>query len=371
MRTIPLLITQVVLAAGAGYLGYQAASQRAPEPPPTATAPSSVPGAQPAPAPSPAASPDAASTAATLSFRHAVERAAPSVVTVYSARRVVRGPLGRVEGVAQGLGSGVVIDSGGLVVTNYHVIQGSQLLAIALADGSVTEAKLVGVDPETDLALLRVADAELRPIEMGSTKQIAVGDIVLAVGNPLGVGQTVTQGIVSATGRRRLGINPIENFVQTDAAINPGNSGGALIDTQGRLIGINTVILSRGGGFEGIGLAIPVELARQVAASLARDGRVARGWLGVAAEDLPRGQQPGVLIQSVQPNGPAARAGIRPGDILSRLGEREINSSEDLLAATLEMEPGARVSAQIQRGRQQRTLPVELGRRPPLRQAGR
>ena len=222
--------------------------------------------------------------------RAAVQRAAPSVLTVHSARTAARGPfgLGGRRILSEGLGSGVVIDADGDVLTNNHVVEGANQLEVALPDGTLRPARLVGVDPDSDLALLKVDAAGLQPIAIGDVKSLAVGDVVLAVGNPLGVGQTVTQGIVSALGRKGIGINPIENFIQTDASINPGNSGGALIDAGGQLVGINSAILSSGGGSEGIGFAIPVDLAQKVAASLKKHGRVARGWLGVSTGPAPR-----------------------------------------------------------------------------------
>jgi S1-C subfamily serine protease len=255
-------------------------------------------------------------------------------------------------------------------VTNSHVVQGANEIVLALPDGTLRAAKLRGVDPDTDLALLSVDSEGLRPIGLGNSKELAVGDVVLAVGNPLGVGQTVTQGIVSAVGRKGIGINPIENWIQTDAAINPGNSGGALIDSAGRLVGINTAILSRGGGSEGIGFAIPVEIVQQVVASLSQHGRVSRGYLGVSTEAAPRGR-PGALIVAIQRNGPADRGGMAPGDIVVRLGEREINEPDDLVGATLALEPGTKVTAEILREGRRDTLEIVLGRRPPLQRPGR
>src|SRR5581483_8755166 len=259
-----------------------------------------APAAQQAPQPAPAGNGGAAATAAanlSISYRLAVERAAPAVVTVYSARTASVGPLGLGgrQLLSQGLGSGVVINANGHIVTNNHVIEGANELAVATPDGTLRPTKVLGVDPDSDLALLAVDPKGLHPIEFADIKSVAVGDVVLAVGNPLGIGQTVTQGIVSALGRRGIGINPVENFIQTDAAINPGNSGGALIDTAGKLVGINSAILSRGGGSEGIGFAIPVDLAQKVIASLKKNGRVTRGWLGVSTQPAPQGH-PGALI---------------------------------------------------------------------------
>ena len=374
MRFLAILL-QLVLAFGAGYIGGRYAQSPLPElpPPPKATIPAVPPPIAIAPE-KPSSPPAGPPTAAALStsFRNAVERAAPSVLTIHSAQTAPRGPLGfgGRELLRRGLGSGVVVDGQGHVVTNNHVVQGANEIIVVLPDGSVRPAKLRGVDPASDLALLVVAGNGLQPIALGSTREIAVGDVVLAVGNPLGIGQTVTQGIVSAVGRRGLDINPIENFIQTDAAINPGNSGGALIDTAGRLIGINTAILSSGGGSEGIGFAIPVDLVQQVVASLARTGRVSRGYLGVSTEPAPRGRR-GAMIVAVQRGGPADRAGLAPGDVVEKLGEREIQEPRDLVGATLELEPGNRVPVQVSRDGRRETVEVELGRRPPLQRQER
>jgi serine protease DegQ len=372
MRSLAMLVLQLALAAVVGYwAGHAGRTEQAVVPP------ASPPVAQQPPPPAPAPAADAGQPTATvenvsIGFRTAVQRAAPSVLTVYSARTAPRGILG-LGGravLSQGLGSGVVIDAAGHVVTNNHVVEGANELAVALPDGSLREARVLGVDPDTDLALLKVDPAGLRPIVMGNTGSLAVGDVVLAVGNPLGVGQTVTQGIVSAVGRKGLGINPIESFIQTDAAINPGNSGGALIDTGGRLVGINSAILSRGGGSEGIGFAIPIDVAQRVVASLLKTGRVARGWLGVATQSPPRGGK-GAFIVEVQARGPADRAGIEAGDVVVRLGEHAIDEPGDLVTATLELEPGSKVPVEVLRDGQPKTLEVELGRRPPLRQRER
>jgi serine protease DegQ len=363
---------QLLLAALVGYAAARFAISDATDrsvPPPVAREAPAVRSAPPVPpaAPSAVVTTQATAAALSVSYRSAVQRAAPSVLTVHSARTVARGPLGlggrQLQN--QGLGSGVLIDTAGHVVTNNHVVEGATELAVALPDGSLRRTRLVGVDPDTDLALLQIDAAGLNPIEVGDLKDLAVGDVVLAVGNPLGVGQTVTQGIVSAVGRKGIGINPIENFIQTDAAINPGNSGGALIDTAGRLVGINSAILSRGGGSEGIGFAIPVDIAQKVVASLVKQGRVARGWLGVSTA-APPGQR-GALIVAIQRDGPAARARIEPGDVVVRLGEHSIDAPADLAGATMELEPGARVPVEIVRDGRRQTLQVELGRRPPLR----
>jgi len=371
-----VLLLQLALAALAGFVAARYAIDSAP---PVAVAPPVIPSvpppavALPPPvAPATSAAQSATGAALSVSFRAAVQRAAPSVLTVHSARTAARGPfgLGGRTILSQGLGSGVVIDADGDVLTNNHVVEGANQLAVALPDGTLRPANLVGVDPDSDLALLKVDAAGLQPIAIGDVKTLAVGDVVLALGNPLGVGQTVTQGIVSALGRKGIGINPIENFIQTDASINPGNSGGALIDVEGNLVGINSAILSRGGGSEGIGFAIPVDLAQKVAAGLRKNGRVARGWLGVSTGPAPRA---GALVVAVQPGGPAKRAGIAAGDVIVRFGDRAIEDPEDVAALTLELEPGTDVPIDVQRNGKRQTMDVTLGTRPPLRraQAGR
>jgi len=371
-----VLLLQLALAALAGFVAARYAIDSAP---PVAVAPPVIPSvpppavALPPPvAPATSAAQSATGAALSVSFRAAVQRAAPSVLTVHSARTAARGPfgLGGRTILSQGLGSGVVIDADGDVLTNNHVVEGANQLAVALPDGTLRPANLVGVDPDSDLALLKVDAAGLQPIAIGDVKTLAVGDVVLALGNPLGVGQTVTQGIVSALGRKGIGINPIENFIQTDASINPGNSGGALIDVEGNLVGINSAILSRGGGSEGIGFAIPVDLAQKVAAGLRKNGRVARGWLGVSTGPAPRA---GALVVAVQPGGPANRAGIAAGDVIVRFGDRAIEDPEDVAALTLELDPGTNVPIDVQRNGKRQTMDVTLGTRPPLRraQAGR
>jgi len=374
----PSLLMQLVLAAIVGYGAARFAQAPAPAPtlpPATPPAPTlSTPAQSPPPtaAPAPAAPENAAGAALSVSFRSAVERAAPSVLTVHSGRSVARGPLG-LGGralVSEGLGSGVLIDGDGYVVTNNHVVEGANELAVSLPDGSARPTRLIGVDPDSDLALLKIEASGLHPIAIGDLKSVAVGDVVLAVGNPLGVGQTVTQGIISALGRKGIGINPIENFIQTDAAINPGNSGGALIDTSGRLIGINSAILSRGGGSEGIGFAIPIDLAQKVIASLKKNGRVARGWLGVSTTQA-RGGKPGALVVAVQPGAPADRAGIAPGDVIVGFADHPIDEPEDVAGATLELEPGTHVALDTLRNGKHRSAEVTLGTRPALRRETR
>jgi serine protease DegS len=301
-----------------------------------------------------------------VSYRDAVARAAPSVVTVHSAR-ASQGPL-RIapKTLVKGVGSGVIIDRDGHIVTNYHVVEGASGLAVALADGTVHLVRVVGVDPESDIALLKIDVDGVQPIAVADINDVAVGDVVLAVGNPLGIGQTVTQGIVSAVARK--GIDPIENFVQTDAAINPGNSGGALIDTAGRLVGINAVILSHSGGSEGIGFAIPVDYVHAVAEALKAKGRVARAWLGLSTAAPARGH--GALVVTVDDEGPADRAGIEPGDVIVRMGERNVEHPQQLRGVVIGVEPGTRVPIEFVRNAKRVTRDVEVVP-VPTRQAAR
>ncbi|HJU22649.1 MAG TPA: trypsin-like peptidase domain-containing protein [Casimicrobiaceae bacterium] len=365
----PVVLMQLILAAIVGYVAghYGRSEQARPTAPPASTETAPAP-APPSAAPPPASAASATGAALSISFRTAVERAAPSVLTVHSAETVARGPLGlgRRAVLREGLGSGVLIDNDGYVITNNHVVANANVLEVALPDGTLRPTKLIGVDPYSDLALLKIDAKGLRPIAIGDISSVAVGDVVLAVGNPLGVGETVTQGIISALGRRGIGINPIENFIQTDAAINPGNSGGALVDTSGRLIGINTAILSRGGGSEGIGFAIPIDLAQKVIESLKKNGHVARGWLGISTASAGPGH-PGALVMAVQRGAPADRAGIVPGDVIVGFNDKKIAKPEDLAGATLELEPGTHVTLDVVRDDKHRSVQVALGTRPPLR----
>ncbi len=311
----------------------------------------------------------------TEGFRAAVQKALPSVVNIYTAkavRRQVTDPrfpffYREQDETATSLGSGVVISDAGYVLTNNHVIESADEIAVVLGDGRIAQAKVVGTDPETDLAVLRISADRLRPINFGDSEALQVGDMVLAIGNPFGVGQTVTQGIVSATGRQRLGINTFENFIQTDAAINPGNSGGALIDARGTLVGINTAIFSESGGSQGIGFAIPVSLARQVMEQIITKGRVDRGWLGVSAQDTESADAAvrGARIMGVQRGGPADRAGLRPGDVVVAINDKSITDTAELINATAALAPGARGDFKVRRNGKEIGLQIEVGRRPP------
>ena len=320
------------------------------------------------------------------SYSAAALRALPSVVNVYAVkappRRLPRSVSPFVEPDEEpggGLGSGVVMSADGYVLTNNHVIEGAGAIGVALGDGKPAPAKVVGTDPETDLAVLKIEAPDLKPIALADSEAVQTGDVVLAIGNPFGVGQTVTQGVISATGRNRVGINIFENFLQTDAAINPGNSGGALVDAAGRLVGINTAILSPSGGSLGIGFAIPVRTATDVMAQLIKDGRVARGWLGVDAEDLTPQlagalglrASSGAVIARMLRGGPADRAGLQPGDLITGLDGKPIEDSRELVNRTAALKPGTQAEFRILRGGKELKLRVELGRRPPLRTAAR
>ena len=256
-----------------------------------------------------------------------------------------------------GLGSGVIVSPNGYILTNNHVVEGADEIEVSLNDARKVRAKVIGTDPETDLAILKIELEKLPVIVLGNADTIEIGDQVLAIGNPFGVGQTVTSGIISALGRNQLGINVFENFIQTDAAINPGNSGGALVDTQGRLLGINTAIYSRSGGSMGIGFAIPVSTAKQVLESIVKEGQVTRGWIGVEPQELSSElaqtfniqATSGVIITGVLQNGPAATAGIRPGDVIVAVAGSPVRNVTELLSAVAALKPGISAPLKVQR----------------------
>ena len=319
------------------------------------------------------------------SLRAAAQQASPAVVSVSTSKMPVRTPqdadpwfqffFGNRMPQQQpqaGLGSGVIVSEEGYLLTNNHVVEGADDIEVSLLDGRRVNAKVVGTDPETDLAVLKIDLDKLPVITLGDTDNIAVGDTVLAIGNPFGVGQTVTSGIVSALGRNQLGINTFENFIQTDAAINPGNSGGALVDERGNLIGINTAIYSRSGGSLGIGFAIPVNTARQVMDSLIADGSVKRGWIGVEPRDLtPEIAQTfnlpvkqGVLITGVLQSGPAGSAGMRPGDVVTHVGDEAVANTAQLLSAVAAIKPQTTTPFTVQRGSEKVVIKVTVALRP-------
>ena len=315
-------------------------------------------------------------------FADAAKRASPTVVSVVTSASPVRNQrgdqwfryfFGDQQGQAQsGVGSGVIVSPEGYVLTNNHVVDHMDDIEVILTDGRKTQAKVIGTDPETDLAVLKVDLDRLPTITFGNSDGLLVGDAVLAIGNPFGVGQTVTAGIVSALGRDQLGISTFENFIQTDAAINPGNSGGALVDAQGNLVGINSAIYSRSGGSLGIGFAIPVSVARQVMESLIREGQVTRGWIGVEPRDLtPEIAETfslpikeGVLITGVLHNGPAALGGIRPGDVVTQVGAVRVANTAQLLNAVAALPPGHAAPIKVQRGNDAMSLSVVVAKRP-------
>ena len=275
-------------------------------------------------------------------------------------------------------GSGVLVNKDGIILTNHHVINGADTIEVAFGDGRKTKAKIIGSDPDTDIAVLKVDLSNLpEPVALGDVDTVKVGDVVLAIGNPFGVGQTVTSGIVSALGRDHLGINTFENFIQTDAAINPGNSGGALVDTHGKLIGINTAIFSKTGGSIGIGFAIPINLAKQVMESILSNGAVTRGWIGVEPRDispeviqafkLPKNSK-GVLISGVLKGGPAEKGGIKSGDVLKEINGKTIEDVRGLLNNVASLSPGSEAKLLIERGSESLTINVQIGKRPQQEQ---
>jgi serine protease DegQ len=322
------------------------------------------------------------------SYHEAVQRAAPSVVNIFTSKEIrsprhplLNDPLFRrffadqlpdEAQRASSLGSGVIVSASGYVLTNHHVVEAADEIEVALADGKKLLAKVVGNDPETDLAVLRVSAENLPAITFGSSDALKVGDIVLAIGNPFGVGQTVTGGIVSALGRTGLGINTFENFIQTDAPINPGNSGGALIDAGGNLVGINTAIFSRSGGSMGIGFAIPVSSAKIVLEQIVRTGSVTRGWIGVEvqeitpalAESFKLGAQRGALIAGVLRGGPADKAGVKPGDVLVEVQGKAVADPTAMLNLIAALPPGAPAKMKLKRQGQDVEATINIGRRP-------
>ena len=330
----------------------------------------------------------------TASLSAAAKKAMPSVVNIFTSKEVkvprhpfMDDPLFRrffgdqLDGDTQhssSLGSGVIIGPEGYILTNNHVIEAADEIELALADGRKAPAKIVGTDPETDLAVLKVNLTDLPAVTFGNPGKLSVGDMVLAIGNPFGVGQTVTMGIVSALGRSHLGISTFEHFIQTDAAINPGNSGGALVDSTGNLVGINSAIYSRSGGSLGIGFAIPADLAKQVMEQIVRTGSVTRGWIGVEVQDisaelaesfrLPNTN--GTLIAGVLRGGPADKAGIKPGDILLFVEASQVVDSTNMLNLIAALKPGREATLKILRNRNEVQIKVGVGKRPKPNRRG-
>ena len=320
------------------------------------------------------------------SFRDAASKAMPAVVNIYTSKAsrqahpLLKDPFFRrffgdrapPDEQLASLGSGVIVSSDGYILTNFHVIDGADAIEVGLADGRKAAARLVGSDPETDLAVIRVSERNLPVMVLGDPEQARVGDVVLAIGNPFGVGQTVTLGIISALGRNNLHINHFENFIQTDAAINFGNSGGALVDTDGHLLGINSAIYSQTGGSVGIGFAIPVSTAKTVLDSIVKHGSVVRGWIGIESQDITPeladsfglAKRSGAIIAGVVRDGPADRAGILPGDILVAVGGKQVADTSEMLNLIAQLEPGAKTRMTILRKRREATVDVTIGRRP-------
>jgi serine protease DegS len=331
----------------------------------------------------------AAADTGPLSYAHAVGRAAPAVVNIYTAKMLTRqtgtlldDPFFRrffapdyapeTYRAQNSLGSGVIVSPQGYVLTNNHVVKGADEIQVALTDGRTYNARVVGTDPDTDLAVLALDETQLPFITLAASDDLQVGDVVLAIGNPFGVGQTVTQGIVSATGRSQLGISTFENFIQTDAAINPGNSGGALINTLGDLIGINTAIFSQSGGSHGIGFAIPISLAKKVMEDLIRFQRVIRGFLGVQGRDLTPAlanslglnTAQGALVTAILRNGPAAQAGILPGDVITYIEGHKITQAHEILDVVAGYPPNSQITVEgLHRGQAQ-TWTATVAERP-------
>ena len=343
-------------------------------------------GSQVAPArePGPAARAPAAPGPARVTYAAAVQRAAPAVVNIYTARyveeRIDPSPLGELFGnvlpqyqkrVERSLGSGVVVDESGHVVTNYHVIANAGAIRVQLADGRIANPQVVGVDPDTDLAVLKIDVSNLPVIAFGRSDQLRVGDVVLAIGDPLGLSQTVTHGIVSATARGELGITTFEDFIQTDAPINFGNSGGALVDSSGALVGINTAIVAKSLGVEGIGFAIPVDMVRGVLHDIIEYGRVVRGWIGIVPEDISDAQAQqfglahgGVVIANLYVGSPGQEAGLKPGDLLLAIDGVPVTSAEDARARIAVRKPGSKLTLHEQRGSSQFDVKVQVVEQP-------
>ena len=323
-------------------------------------------------------------TGGVVSYSAAVKVAAPAVVNIFTTQKVKQNhpllndpafreffgnqiPEQNQNQNENSLGSGVIVRPDGYILTNNHVIAQADQIVVALQDGRRAEASVIGTDPDTDLAVIKIELKEL-PVLPFKLSGNEVGDVVLAIGNPFGVGQTVTQGIISATGRSDLGINTYEDFIQTDAAINPGNSGGALIDVAGNLIGVNTAIFSQSGGSLGIGFAIPAKICQQILNSILKDGRVIRGWMGISLvpptqADVLQPRQPGVVVADVLKKGPAAEAGIKVGDRIVKVNNEDITSTSHLINYVALQAPNTDIQVEVIRGEQTVNLTVKVGER--------
>ena len=379
-RAFSFLFTSVATGLAAAFLVLALKPELVGQTPPAAL-----------PAAAPAAPVNLVHGAGRVSYADAVQRAAPAVVNVFATKITREKPHPLFEDPRfkrffgdqvsrprvkreNSLGSAVIVDSNGYALTNNHVIEGASEIQIVLGDGRRFAARVVGSDPETDIAVLQTAGTDLPRASLGQSDTLQVGDVVMAIGNPFGVGQTVTLGIVSATGRNQLGITDFENFIQTDAAINPGNSGGALINAAGEVIGINTAIFSQSGGSHGIGFAVPIQLAAQVMEQIVDHGRVIRGWLGITgqnltaelAESLEIQFREGILVSGVLEQGPAGEAGLQPGDVIVKLGREAIADSQQMLSAISSKRPGSPLAITLYREDKPLEFIAVVGERPPV-----
>lgn len=383
MQRLWLLFAQAVTIVLALFFVYSAVQPKWPPARPgtvqqlgTPSQPASTMVAAPAPTPN--------------SFRSAAGRAMPAVVNILTSKALPqKHPLMRdpyfkrffgdrgndgeeEEDDPNSLGSGVIVSPDGYILTNFHVVEAADEIEVVLADGRKASAKLVGTDPETDLAVIKIDLKQLPAIILGNVEGAKVGDVVLAIGNPFGVGQTVTMGIISALGRNNLHINHFENFIQTDAAINFGNSGGALIDTNGNLLGINSAIYSQSGGSVGIGFAIPVSTAKTVMESIIKSGHVVRGWIGVESQEITPElahsfglqRDSGAIIAGVVRNGPADKAGMKPGDILVSVDGKPVRDTNEMLNLIAQLQPGGKATMRVLRKNRESELAITVGKRP-------
>ena len=389
LRFLTFISASAIVGLAAAFIAVvvrpELIGRRAPSPEPAPVAvPTSPPAAASVPASAPTSQPETAPRPPN-SYAEAVERAAPAVVNIYTARliteRIQPNAIEELFGDArpryrqrleQSLGSGVIMDTAAHVITNHHVIASADLIRAQLADGRIANAKIVGRDPDTDLAVLQLDLKTNVPVmPLGHSDLMRVGDIVLAIGNPVGLSQTVTQGIISATGRGQLGVATFENFIQTDAPINVGNSGGALINAEGELIGINTAVLAKNLGVEGIGFAIPVNLVRGVMSEILTKGRVVRGWIGIVPADIDQNDaqrfklpQPGVVIAKLYVGSPAANVGMEPRDMILTVNGTKVVSAQDTLTRIANIKPGRKITITGLRGAESFATEVEVGERP-------